>query len=89
MWVKLNEMIFRDQLLYHATDIFRKEHFVKHDTVREEIGKKTCALKVMKTHLLQELHNLMETKTELHQNAARLAEHYEDIKDTQEKLVRR
>ncbi|KOC65343.1 Nuclear pore complex protein Nup88 [Habropoda laboriosa] len=77
------------QLLYHATDIFRKEHFAKHDTVREEIGKKMRALKVMKTHLLKELDTLMETKKELHQNAERLAERYEDIKDEQEKLAQR
>ncbi|OAD55069.1 Nuclear pore complex protein Nup88 [Eufriesea mexicana] len=77
------------QFLYHAIDIFRKEHFVKHDTVREEIGKKVRALKVMKTHLLKELDTLMETKKELHQTAERLAERYEDIKDEQEKLAQR
>ncbi|CAK9821429.1 Nuclear pore complex protein Nup88 [Anthophora retusa] len=77
------------QLLYHATDIFRKEHFAKHDTVREEIGKKVRALKVMKAHLLKELDTLMETKKELHQTAERLAERYEDIKDEQEKLAQR
>ncbi|XP_043518291.1 nuclear pore complex protein Nup88 [Frieseomelitta varia] len=77
------------QLLYHATDIFRKEHFVKHDTVREEIGKKVRALKVMKTQLLKELDALLETKKELHQTAERLAERYEDIKDEQEKLAQR
>nr|XP_034171113.1 nuclear pore complex protein Nup88 [Osmia lignaria] len=77
------------QLLYHATDVFRKEHFVKHDHVREEIGKRVRALKVMKTHLLKELDTLMETKKELHQTAERLAERYEDIKDEQEKLAQR
>ncbi|KAK1117799.1 hypothetical protein K0M31_015734 [Melipona bicolor] len=77
------------QLLYHATDIFRKEHFVKHDTVREEIGKKVRALKVTKTQLLKELDALLETKKELHQTAERLAERYEDIKDEQEKLAQR
>ncbi|XP_076181776.1 nuclear pore complex protein Nup88 isoform X2 [Ptiloglossa arizonensis] len=77
------------KLLYHATDIFRKEHFVKHDNVREEISKKVLALKVMKSHLLKELGILMETKKELHQTAERLAERYEDIKDEQEKLAQR
>ncbi|XP_076245766.1 nuclear pore complex protein Nup88 [Calliopsis andreniformis] len=77
------------QLLYHATDIFRKEHFVRHDTVREEIGKKVRALKVMKMHLLKELDTLIETKKELKQTAERLAERYEDIKDEQEKLAQR
>ncbi|KAG9436552.1 nuclear pore complex protein Nup88 [Apis mellifera carnica] len=77
------------QLLYHATDIFRKEHFVKHDTVREEIGKKVRALKVMKIQLLKDLETLIETKKELHQTAERLAERYEDIKDEQEKLAQK
>ncbi|XP_026668157.1 nuclear pore complex protein Nup88-like [Ceratina calcarata] len=77
------------QLLYHATDIFRKEHFVKYDIVREEISKKMRALEVMKTQLLKELNNLMETKEELRQTAERLAEQYEDIKDVQEKLAKR
>ena len=77
------------QLLYHSTDIFRKEHFVRHDNVREEIGKKVHALKVMKTHLLKELDTLMEAKKELKQTAERLAERYEDIKDEQEKLAQR
>ncbi|XP_031828609.1 nuclear pore complex protein Nup88 [Nomia melanderi] len=77
------------QLLYYATDIFRKEHFTRHDNVREEIGKKVRALKVMKTHLLKELDNLMEAKKELQQTAERLAERYEDIKDEQEQLAQR
>ncbi|KZC11424.1 Nuclear pore complex protein Nup88, partial [Dufourea novaeangliae] len=77
------------QLLYHATDIFRKEHFVRHDSVREEIGKKIRALKVMKTHLLKELDSLIEAKRELKHTAERLAERYEDIKDEQEKLAQR
>nr|XP_003702612.1 PREDICTED: nuclear pore complex protein Nup88 [Megachile rotundata] len=77
------------QLLYHATDIFRKEHFAKHNNVREEIGKKVLALKVMKAHLLKELDTLIKTKKELQQNAERLAESYEDIKDEQEKLAQR
>lgn len=75
--------------MYHATDIFRKEHFVKHDTVREEIGKKVRALKVMKIQLLKDLETLIETKKELHQTAERLAERYEDIKDEQEKLAQK
>ncbi|XP_033329725.1 nuclear pore complex protein Nup88 [Megalopta genalis] len=77
------------QLLYHATDIFRKEHFVRHDTVREEIGKKVRALKIMKTHLLKQLDSLMEARKELQQTAERLAERYEDIKYVQEKLAQR
>ncbi|XP_033345817.1 nuclear pore complex protein Nup88 isoform X1 [Bombus vosnesenskii] len=77
------------QLLYHATDVFRKEYFVKHDTVRKEIGKKMRALKVIKTQLLKELDTLLETKKKLHQTAEQLAEKYEDIKDEQEKLAQR
>ncbi|XP_054004714.1 nuclear pore complex protein Nup88 isoform X1 [Hylaeus anthracinus] len=79
----------RLKLLYHATDIFRKEHFVRHDNVREEIGNKVRALKVTKSHQLNELSNLMEAKKELQQTAERLAERYEEIKDEQEKLARR
>ncbi|XP_076750215.1 nuclear pore complex protein Nup88 [Xylocopa sonorina] len=77
------------QLLYHATDIFRKEHFAKQDTVRETIGKKVRALKVMKTQLLKELDTLMETKKELQHTAEHLAERYEDIKYVQENLAQR
>ncbi|XP_076645956.1 nuclear pore complex protein Nup88 [Halictus rubicundus] len=77
------------QLLYHATDIFRKEHFVRHDNVRKEIGKKVRALKLMKTHLLKQLDSLMEARKDLQQTAERLAERYEDIKDEQERLAKR
>lgn len=77
------------QLLYHATNIFRTQHFVRQDKVREEIGKKVRALKALKTHLLKELDTLTETKMELRQTAERLAERYEDIKDKQKQLARR
>ncbi|XP_076640324.1 nuclear pore complex protein Nup88 isoform X1 [Colletes latitarsis] len=77
------------KLLYHATDIFRTEHFVRHDNVRKDISNKVLALKVMKSHLLKELGILMEAKKELQQTAERLAERYEDIKDEQEKLAQR
>ncbi|EFN85322.1 Nuclear pore complex protein Nup88 [Harpegnathos saltator] len=75
------------ELLYHATNIFRTQHFVRHDKVREEINKKVHALKVLKTHLLKELDVLMETKKELRHNAERLAERYEDINDKQKELA--
>ena len=77
------------QLLYHATNIFRTQHFVRHDKVREEISKKVRALKALKSHLLKELDTLMETKKELRQTAERLAERYEDINDKQKELARR
>lgn len=75
------------QLLYHATNIFRTQHFVRHDKVREEINKKVHALKVLKTHLLKELDVLTETKKELQHTVARLAERYEDINDEQKELA--
>ncbi|XP_026827915.1 nuclear pore complex protein Nup88 [Ooceraea biroi] len=77
------------ELLYHATNIFRTQHFVRHDKVREEISKKVRALKALKIHLLKELDTLMETKKELRQTAERLAERYEDINDKQKELARR
>jgi len=77
------------QLLYHATNIFRTQHFVRHDKVREEISKKVRTLKALKTHLLKELDTLVETKKELRQTAERLAERYEDINDKQKELARR
>ncbi|XP_071574996.1 nuclear pore complex protein Nup88 [Temnothorax nylanderi] len=77
------------ELLYHATNIFRTQHFVRHDKVREEISKKVRALKALKSHLLKELDALMETKKELRQTAERLAERYEDINDKQKELARR
>lgn len=77
------------QLLYHATNIFRTQHFVRHDKVREEISKKVRALKALKSHLLKELDALMETKKEMRQTAERLAERYEDINDKQKELARR
>lgn len=77
------------QLLYYATNIFRTQHFVRHDKVREEINNKVHALKILKTHLLKELDILMETKKALRQNAERLAEKYEDINDKQKGLARR
>ncbi|KAK2580825.1 hypothetical protein KPH14_005907 [Odynerus spinipes] len=77
------------ELLFRATQIFRGQHFVRHDKAREEIGRKLRALKALKTHLLKELDILMETKKELQQTAERLAERYEDIKDKQEELARR
>ncbi|XP_011873119.1 PREDICTED: nuclear pore complex protein Nup88 [Vollenhovia emeryi] len=77
------------ELLYHATNIFRTQHFVRHDKVREEIGKKVRALKALKSHLLKEVDTLMETKKELRQTAERLAERYEDINDKQKELARR
>ncbi|KAG5336411.1 NUP88 protein, partial [Acromyrmex charruanus] len=77
------------ELLYHATNIFRTQHFVRHDKVREEISKKVRALKALKSHLLKELDTLMETKKELRQTAERLAERYEDINDKQKELARR
>lgn len=80
---------FAFQLLYHATNIFRTQHFVRHDKVREEISKKVRALKVLKSHLLKELDILMETKKELRQTAERLAERYEDINDKQKELAHR
>ncbi|KAG7196705.1 hypothetical protein KM043_016035 [Ampulex compressa] len=77
------------ELLYRATHIFRTEHFLRQDKVREEIGKKVRSLKALKTHLLKELDTLMETKKDLQQTAEHLAERYEDIKDKQEELARR
>ncbi|XP_047367265.1 nuclear pore complex protein Nup88 [Vespa velutina] len=77
------------ELLFHVTQIFRQQHFIRHDKAREEISKKLRALKALKTHLLKELDILMETKKELQQTAGRLAERYEDIKDKQEELARR
>ncbi|XP_077279874.1 nuclear pore complex protein Nup88 [Temnothorax americanus] len=77
------------ELLYHATNIFRTQHFVRHDKVREEISKKVRALKALKSHLLKELDALIETKKELRQTAERLAERYEDINDKQKELARR
>lgn len=77
------------QLLYHATSIFRTQHFVRHDQVREEISKKVQALKVLKTHLLKELDVLMESRKELRHTAERLAERYEDINDKQKELAHR
>lgn len=76
-------------MLYHATNIFRTQHFVQHDKVREEIGKKVRSLKVSKIHLLKELDTLMETKKELRQTAELLAEKYEDINDKQKEFARR
>lgn len=75
--------------MFHVTQIFRRQHFIRHDKAREEIGKKLRTLKALKTHLLKELDILMETKKELQQTAGRLAERYEDIKDKQEELARR
>jgi len=77
------------QLLYHATNIFRTQHFTRHDKVREEISKKVRALKALKIHLLKEVDTIMETKKELRQTAERLAERYEDINDKQKSLARR
>ncbi|XP_014468354.1 PREDICTED: nuclear pore complex protein Nup88 [Dinoponera quadriceps] len=77
------------ELLYHATNIFRTQHFVRHDKVREEINKKVHALKVLKTHLLKELDVLMETKKELQRTTEHVAERYEDIKEKQKELARR
>lgn len=77
------------ELLYHATNIFRTQHFVQHDKVREEISKKVRAMKALKTHLLKELDTLMETKKELRYTAEHLAERYEDINDKQKELARR
>ncbi|XP_050445936.1 nuclear pore complex protein Nup88 [Cataglyphis hispanica] len=77
------------EFLYHATNIFRTQHFVQHDKVREEISKKVRALKALKTHLLKELDTLMETKKELRHTAEHLAERYEDINDKQKELARR
>lgn len=77
------------ELLYHATNIFRTQHFVRHDKVREEISKKVRALKALKSHLLKELDTLTETKKELRQTAELLAERYEDINDKQKELARR
>ncbi|XP_032682872.1 nuclear pore complex protein Nup88 [Odontomachus brunneus] len=77
----------RLELLYHATNIFRTQHFVRHDKVREEINKKVHALKVLKIHLLKELDVLTKTKKELRETAERLAERYEEINDEQKKLA--
>ncbi|KAJ8681137.1 hypothetical protein QAD02_016924 [Eretmocerus hayati] len=77
------------ELLYRATTVFRKQHFVTHDKVREEFGKKVRTLKALKTHQLNELENLTEMKKNLHEKAENLAERYEDIKDKQEELAGR
>ncbi|XP_012288846.1 nuclear pore complex protein Nup88 isoform X2 [Orussus abietinus] len=77
------------ELLYRATHIFRTQHFVRHDKVREELGKKARTLKALKNHQMKELDILMETRKELQQAAEHLAERYEDIKDNQEYLARR
>lgn len=72
-----------------ATTVFRTHHFVKHDRVRGEIGKKVRALKALKNHQLKELEALMMIKEELQAKAHDLAERYEDIKEKQEKLAKR
>ncbi|KAK0159597.1 hypothetical protein PV327_010693 [Microctonus hyperodae] len=77
------------QLLDRATSVFRTCHFVKHERVRNEIGKKVRALKALKNHQLKELSMLMESKIELQDKAQDLAERYEDIKERQEKLAQR
>ncbi|XP_014296853.1 nuclear pore complex protein Nup88 [Microplitis demolitor] len=72
-----------------VTNVLRGNYFVKHDHVRNEIGKKVRALKALKIHQLNELNNLMQIKAELHDKAQHLAERYEDIKEHQEELTRR
>jgi hypothetical protein len=75
--------------LYRATTVFRKQHFIRHDKVQTEVGKKVRTLKALKTHQLKELENLSEMKKYLHEKVGSLAERYEDIKDKQEELARR
>ncbi|XP_051154402.1 nuclear pore complex protein Nup88 isoform X1 [Leptopilina boulardi] len=77
------------ELLYRATTIFRSQHFLRHDKVREEILKKVRTLKALKNHQLKELEYLIHVKKELQETAEKLAERYEDIKDNQEDLARR
>ncbi|XP_067208028.1 nuclear pore complex protein Nup88 [Linepithema humile] len=77
------------ELLYHATNIFRTQHFARHDKVREEINKKVRTLKALKIHLLKEADTIIGTKKELRQTAERLAEKYEDINDRQKDCARR
>ncbi|XP_014206960.1 nuclear pore complex protein Nup88 [Copidosoma floridanum] len=77
------------ELLYRATSIFRKQHFVHHDKVREEFAKKVRTLKALKIHQLKELEYLSEEKMCLQKKAENLAEKYEDIKDKQEELAKR
>lgn len=62
---------------------------MKHERVRNEIGKKVRALKALKNHQLKELSMLMESKLELQDKAQNLAERYDDIKEKQEKLAQR
>ncbi|XP_058806614.1 nuclear pore complex protein Nup88 [Phymastichus coffea] len=77
------------ELLYRATTVFRKQHFLHHDQVREEFRKQVRTLKASKAHQLAELEHLSDMKKRLQQKVETLAERYEDIKDKQEELARR
>ncbi|XP_046589711.1 nuclear pore complex protein Nup88 [Neodiprion lecontei] len=77
------------QLLLRATEVFRSEHFARHNKVRTEIAKRVRTLRALKTHQLKELELLAEQKKKLQEVAERLAERYEDMKDQQEELARR
>ncbi|XP_046738540.1 nuclear pore complex protein Nup88 [Diprion similis] len=77
------------ELLLRSTQVFRSDHFARHDKVRTEIAKRVRTLRALKTHQLKELELLAEEKKKLQEVAERLAERYEDMKDQQEDLARR
>lgn len=77
------------KLLTRATQIFREEHFKKHENIRKEIEKRVAALQMLKKHQSNELQRIIVMKQSMQENAERLAERYEDIKDKQEELTKR
>ncbi|GLV38395.1 members only [Carabus blaptoides fortunei] len=77
------------EILSRATQIFRDEHFKKYDKIREEIEKRIRALQMLKKYQSNEIQRINVLKQSMQENAERLAEKYEDIKDKQEELTKR
>ncbi|XP_044763811.1 nuclear pore complex protein Nup88 isoform X2 [Coccinella septempunctata] len=75
--------------LFQRTVLIFREKIKCHQIAREEIEKRATALAVFKDYQLKELANMNHEKRSLQETAENLAEKYEEIKENQEKLLKR
>lgn len=75
--------------MQRAAQVFREDYVKYYTKAREEIEKRVHFLNMIKENQRNNLENLEKEKQILQENAERLAEKYEDIRDKQEELSKR
>lgn len=77
------------ELFVYATDVLREQYILKHEKVKQEIEKRVKILQLLKRQQELEIAQMEVDKTQIKNDAERLAELYEEINDRQQVLFKR